>query len=174
MENQFQNNDPEEILQGVTIEERMAERLSFLQKEIETKMPSMFQAQNLPPFCHRKKHSEITIPLIKQRMADDITDDLATRLDSHILFADRTLDGKKYRIIGFSKPTREKMYIFFINSLMFGVVEEVTFDFYESMEQMLVRLRDIFFAHEEEKAKSKEIFQLEKMSAKDLWDCFCN
>lgn len=172
MENLSTNNNAEEILQGVTLEERMTERLSLLQKDLEDKMPRVFKVPDNPSFSHRKIHSEVTIPLTNQIMADDLTTFMESCLNSHILYADRTLDGKKYRIIGFSNPTREKMYIYFINSLMFGIVEEVTFDFYESMEQMLLRLRDIFFSLEDEKGKSKEIFQLEKMTAKQLWDHF--
>lgn len=172
MENSTSIHNQKETLQGVTLEERMEERLSLLKQDLNKKLPFVFQTQNASSFSHHKHHSEVTIPLAKQFMAEDITDSLAALPNSHILYADRSLDCKKYHVIGFSNSGRERMFVFYIDSLMFGVVEEVTFDFYESMEFMLMRLRDIFFTSGNEQAKSRRIYQLERMTAKELWNAF--
>lgn len=98
-------------------------------------MPGSFSLEEaiLTP---RKECSEAQIPLLKQGWMEDFVDDVAQKLAVNILYATVTTDGKDYKVIAYSMPYMDEMYIMQINSTQYGIVEGISVAFYDSMEKM--------------------------------------
>lgn len=119
----------------------------------------------------RKGHAEVTLDLCHQFMIEDVTDILAEKIDMLVLHADHTVNGRDWRVIGFTKPTKDKMYFVFMKSSCYGIIEDLTIDFYYSLETMLARVRELFFSTEEQTQKGMYSI-LERMTASDIWKTF--
>lgn len=112
---------------------------SFLDKVLE-QMPSDFSLEEaiLKP---RKNCSEVNMPLLKQAWIEDFTEDIESKLNVNILFASVKPDGKEYKVVAYSMPYLDKMYIIQVKSIEFGIVNEMSVAFYDSMEKMFEDIR---------------------------------
>lgn len=112
---------------------------------------------------------EVRVYLTRQSMAEDLTDSLAVKMNLNILYAQKTIDGKVYNIVGFSNIEQNKMYIIEIPSNMYGVVEYMNVIFYDSIEIMYQAIMDKY--KEFSKGNKKHIV-MENMDSRQIWNIF--
>ena len=74
-------------------------------------------------------------------MIEDVVDVLAERGNVNVLFAISKDDGKKIKVIGYSMPYSDEMYVISIESLQYGVIDEIVVAFYDSIEEMFQDVR---------------------------------
>ena len=89
----------------------------------------------------REKSVEVHIPLSAQDLIEDVVDVLAERGNVNVLFAISKDDGKKIKVIGYSMPYSDEMYVISIESLQYGVIDEIVVAFYDSIEEMFQDVR---------------------------------
>lgn len=111
----------------------------------------------------------VTIPMHHQHMADDFLKELTRFLDVNILYAYRKLDGSDYRIVAYTMPYHDEMYIVFLNSQQYGIVEEMHVVFFESLEVMFSWLRK---GYDDLLAKEKQIDIIQLQDLTDLYRNF--
>ena len=96
--------------------------------------------------AQRDKCAEVRIPLIGQEMAEEIVTILATRINVNILYAVSTENGRVVKVIGYSMPYSDEMYIISIESQQYGVIDEIIVAFYDSLEDMFQEVRHHYLA----------------------------
>lgn len=89
-------------------------------------------------------------------MIEELTDDLARKLGCHVLYAVKESEGKDYKVVAYSMPVENRMYIIYISSWQYGVVDSMTVHFYDSMENMYRQIT------KEYTSAPKQCFILEK------------
>lgn len=118
-----------------TVTETAQQNFNAFTDKLSSLMPSTFNLEGaiLTP---RKVCSEVLIPLTRQGWMEDFVDDLANKLAVNILYATVSMDGKDYKVIAYSMPYMDEMYIMQIGSQQYGIVENISVAFYDSMEKM--------------------------------------
>lgn len=128
----------------------------------------IFQCDNL----HMKITNDIgtvTVPMLHQHMADDFLKELTNFLDVNILYAYKELNGSSYRIVAYTMPYHDEMYIVFVDSQQYGIVEEMHVAFFESLDVMFWWLRK---GYDEVVAKEKQIDVIQMQTLTDLYRNF--
>ena len=100
-------------------------------------------------------------------MADDFTDKLVELLKVNILYSFKTPDGRVWRTVTYSMPYHDEMYIVGLESEMYGIVEQMTVTFFDSIDVMFAWLRDNL----ESVQTSKDVF-LHKQDTSELYRIF--
>lgn len=111
----------------------------------------------------------VTVPMLHQHMADDFLKELTNFLDVNILYAYKELDGSIYRIVAYTMPYHDEMYIVFVDSQQYGIVEEMHVAFFESLDVMFWWLRK---GYDEVVAKEKQIDVIQMQTLTDLYRNF--
>lgn len=111
----------------------------------------------------------VTIPMHHQHMADDFLKELTRFLDVNILYAYRKLDGSDYRIVAYTMPYHDEMYIVFVDSQQYGIVDEIHVAFFESLDVMFSWLRK---GYDEVVAKEKQVDIIQLQDLTDLYRNF--
>ena len=111
----------------------------------------------------------VTVPMLHQHMADDFLKELTNFLDVNILYAYKELDGSSYRIVAYTMPYHDEMYIVFVDSQQYGIVEEMHVAFFESLDVMFSWLRK---GYDEVVAKEKQIDIMQLQNLTDLYRNF--
>ena len=128
----------------------------------------IFQCDNL----HMKITNDIgtvTVPMLHQHMADDFLKELTNFLDVNILYAYKELDGSIYRIVAYTMPYHDEMYIVFVDSHQYGIVDEMHVAFFESLDVMFSWLRK---GYDDLIAKEKHIDIIQLQDLTDLYRNF--
>lgn len=120
----------------------------------------------------QKEFLEVSYEMTKQMMFDDLIDLLEDKLKIHVLYAQRTRNGRNVYVTLFSKPTDDKMYIIYFESKKYGVIERIHFAFYDSMENMNIKLKRLLLQFEALKKNDDDIVELEKTDWKKLHTIF--
>lgn len=89
--------------------------------------------------CEEEKGT-IIIPLRRQVLIEEFTEKLITCLDLQVLFAYCTNNGRDYRVIIYSIPREEQLYIISMESTQYGILEDITVTFYISLDTMYEQL----------------------------------
>lgn len=88
------------------------------------------------------KHAgTVIIPMKQQHMLSDISDGLVEKLKVKILYSYKTEDGTYHKTVAYSQPYPDEMYIIGMESQMYGVVEEMTVTFFDTLDVMFDWLR---------------------------------
>lgn len=127
----------------------------------------IFQCDNL----HMKITNDIgtvTVQMLHQYMADDFLKELTNFLDVNILYAYKEHDGSIYRIVAYAMPYHDEMYIVFVDSQQYGIVDEMHVAFFESLDVMFGWLRK---GYDDVVAKQK---QIDIIQIQDLTDLYRN
>ena len=111
----------------------------------------------------------VTVPMLHQHMADDFLKELTNFLDVNILYAYKELNGSSYRIVAYTMPYHDEMYIVFVDSQQYGIVEEMHVAFFESLDVMFWWLRK---GYDEVVAKEKQIDVIQMQTLTDLYRNF--
>ncbi len=128
----------------------------------------LFQCDNL----HMKITNDIgtvTVPMLHQHMADDFLKELTNFLDVNILYAYKGLGDSSYRIVAYTMPYHDEMYIVFVDSHQYGIVDEMHVAFFESLDVMFSWLRK---GYDDLIAKEKQIDIIQLQDLTDLYRNF--
>ena len=130
----------------LTVSESAQENFKDFLKRLEKNFEkTMFDASNLQ-LIPRDKCAEVRIPVLCQEMAEEIVTILATRLNINILYAISTENGRVVKVIGYSMPYSDEMYVVSVESQQYGVVDELVVAFYDSLEDMFQEVRHHYIA----------------------------
>lgn len=105
------------------------------QKKVCSFLPK-FMDGNHTETIRRKNYIETVFPLSFQQLAEDMTDEIVTKLDYHVLYARKSHDDKIYHIVLYSIPYEHEMVVIHMDSLQHGILEDIRVKFFESMEMM--------------------------------------
>lgn len=130
----------EKILNLNTLGEGALKRsaLLFNQKLIKL-LPDYFTNQQTGIIQH-SSFAEIVFPMNEQCMLENFTSQLEEKLHVHVLYASREEGGKEYKVIAYSSPVEDEMYIIYLSSTQYGVVDSLTVFFFDSIETMYCQL----------------------------------
>ena len=111
----------------------------------------------------------VTVPMLTQHMMEDVFEELQNYVNVNILFAFRTADGSHHKLVTYSMPYQDEMYIISMESEQYGIVEQMDMTFFESLDVMLSWLRTSLISVEE---KKEELDITEIQSMTDLYRNF--
>lgn len=131
-------------------------------QEIVKTLPDYFSNQAIQVLTH-DGYYEVRFEKSGQKMLENLIDDLDKRMNLHVFYVLRQNEGKTFRCILYSKPVRGLMYIVYANSNNFGLTDEITVSFFESIETMYLSLR-----HDYARLRQMEGDVLEKQDIRDL------
>lgn len=88
----------------------------------------------------RKKCAETDISMRTQWWLEDLVDKLVERINVNILYA-VTDGGKEYRVIAYSMPYEDELYILKLESHQYGIADHLTVAFYDSLDTMFEEIK---------------------------------
>ncbi len=94
----------------------------------------------------REKCAEARIPIIGQLMIEPTVEVFADRGNVNVLYAISRENDKNIKVIAYSMPYSDEMYVISIESHQYGVIEEIAVAFYDSMDEMFQDLRHDYLA----------------------------
>lgn len=125
-----------ELIDYTLIEnEILKDSISDFLSEIREKSPEYFNSLGVKTVLHRG-YAEVFVLLNKQVMMEHLVDELANVLGIHVLYAVRDNKGQTYKAVAYSVPVENKMYVIHLASQQYGVIENMTVNFYDSLEIM--------------------------------------
>lgn len=133
---------------------------------------NIFNVTNENIIVDLKNRIDLSIPLFKPCDADGLTELFERELSMHILFATKGNRTETYNVVGFSAPSADKMCLFYIKSKEFGVVKNVFFVIYSSMEEMLAQLQRLGRSINQTELRLEGITVLEQMPEVELVKIF--
>lgn len=80
---------------------------------------------------------QIAVPLKRQVLAEDLTDQLVKKLSWHVLHAAKSSDGKYYKVLLYSTPVQYSMILVTLDSSQHGILENMILRVFDSIEIML-------------------------------------
>lgn len=83
----------------------------------------------------------VTIPMFTQHMMEDVFEEIQNYVNVKILYASRTPDGRHHKLVTYSMPYEDEMYIISMESEQYGIVEQLNVTLFESLDIMLEWLR---------------------------------
>ena len=111
----------------------------------------------------------VTVPMLTQHMMEDVFEELQNYVNVNILFAFRTADGSHHKLVTYSMPYQDEMYIISMESEQYGIVEQMSVTLFESLDIMLAWLRSCLL-EVEGKERELEIDELQELA--DLYRIF--
>lgn len=84
----------------------------------------------------------MVIPLRSQVMAEDMTEKLDKLMKLNVLYAAKSYDNKLYKVLAYSTPVENNMFIVFLESLQYGIVDSITIHIFDSIEAMLLKVQN--------------------------------
>ena len=113
---------------------------------------------------------ELVIPFRSQVMVQDMTDKLESLMKLRILYAAKSLDTKIYKVMAYSTPVENDMYIVFLDSLQYGIAESITVHVFDSIETMLFKVQ----SYKKSVSLDKNMKMLDSQSYKEMLKEFIN
>lgn len=135
--------------------EVLKDSISDFLSEMRENLPEVFNSIEMKTVLHGN-YAEVYLQLCSQAMIEELIDDLARKLGCHVLYAVKEGEGKDYKVVAYSMPVENRMYIIYISSWQYGVVDSMTVHFYDSMENMYRQIT------KEYTSAPKQCFILEK------------
>ena len=114
-----------------------------------------------------KEKGETYIPLQRKFMILEFIEVLKRFITLHTLCACKSMDGTHYKVVAYSMPYYDKMYIIQLVSHEHGLIDEIHVTFYPSMEKMLEQLEICL-----RQLKSKDVEVIEKHTLTSLYKKF--
>lgn len=146
------------------IDDSLVQNMNSFKEKIEAS--EIFSLENLR-LDLSGKFGTVVITMKQQYMTDDFTDKLVELLKVNILYSLKTPDGRAWRTVTYSMPYHDEMYIVGLESEMYGIVEQMTVTFFDSIDVMFAWLRDNL----ESVQTSKDVF-LHKQDTSELYRIF--
>lgn len=146
------------------MDDALVQNLNNFKEKIEAS--GLFSLENLTLDLNGKVGT-VVIPMKQQHMMSDFLNELTELLSVNILYSYNTEKGRVWRSVTYSMPYHDEMYIIGIESQMYGIVEEITVTFFDTLEIMFPWLRDNL----ESMQSSKEVF-LHRQNITELYRIF--
>ena len=86
-------------------------------------------------------YGNVTIPLTKQHMIDDIMELLDEVINVNILYHYKRNNGQENKVVAYALPYYDEMYAVSLLSQQYGIIEEIHVTFFESLDIMFIRMR---------------------------------
>ena len=102
--------------------EVLKDSISDFLSEMRENLPEVFNSLEMKTVLHGN-YAEVYFQLCSQAMIEELTDDLARKLGCHVLYAVKKDEGKDYKVVAYSMPVENRMYIIYISSWQYGVVD---------------------------------------------------
>lgn len=118
-------------IENETLKDSIDDFLSILRG----KSPAYFSSVKVTTVLH-SEFAEVFFQLNSQVMMEDMAEELAEKLGVHILYAVKYDNGKIYKAVAYSVPVENRMYIVFLDSQQYGIMDSLTVYFYDSMDDM--------------------------------------
>lgn len=109
-------------------------------KLLEVKLPDIFGNQQYEITIH-DDFAEVVLNMPSQVMAEDLTDALEKNIGVNVMYASKEEGGRIVKVEAYSVPVEDSMYIIYISSSQYGIVNSITIFFFESLEIMYHHLR---------------------------------
>ena len=111
---------------------------------------------------------EMVIPLRSQVMAEDMTEKFDKLMKLNILYAAKSYDNKLYKVLAYSTPVENNMFVVFLESQQYGIVDSITIHIFDSIEAMLLKVQN----YKKLVAADKRMKVLESQSYKNMLRIF--
>lgn len=125
LDNMVESQDKEDIL-------------NFLDK-LYSSLPEYFKEQSVTVQPHDDS-LEIEVLTNEQEMLENLIDELEHKMNLAVFFVIRKNNGKDYDSVLFSEPVMNGMYIIYVTSHTYGMVDSIVVQFYNSMDIMFDQL----------------------------------
>lgn len=102
-------------------------------------LPTYFSEQQIAVVQHTY-FTEVAFNMNDQHMLENFISDLAEKLHVHVLYASKEHDGKVYRAVVYPTPVEDGMFVIYLSSTNYGIVDSMTVSFFDSMEVMYYQL----------------------------------
>ena len=158
MENKVEIND---------IQNPIFKQSAFDFKQMLVLKGSEFFKNEITEMSEHTSFLELVIPTTRQVMAEDLTQFLDDTLHLHIMSASKEDDGRVYKIVAYSTPVENAMYMIHFSSTMYGVVDSITVHFFDSTEVMYMYVRKYYHM-----IPSEPSCVLERQELKDILSIF--
>ena len=133
------------------IDDSLVHNISQFKEKIEAS--GLFNLDNLRlDLSNNDKYGTVIVPMKRQNMIYDIMDLIRESMNVNILYSINSEKGSKWKTVAYSMPYHGEMYIIGLESVMYGVVEEMTVTFFNSIDVMFAWLRDNLEAMQNQKA----------------------
>lgn len=103
------------------------------------------------------EYAEVYFEQSSQVMMEDLVENLVAVLGIHVLYAVKSDDGKTFKAVAYSVPVENSMYIIYLSSQQYGIVDSMTVCFYDSLDIMYKQV-----CNEYTNVPKQSVFVLEK------------
>lgn len=134
-------------------------------------LPNYFSVPENVPARDLGDYIEVCFKMKKQEMAEQIVPTLNQRMNLNLLYVMRSHDHKILSCVGYSSPSQDGCYIYYIDSHIFGIVEDMNVTFYKDTMTMFDKLNRTLSSLENKTCK-RDFEVLEKITEKELWSSF--
>ena len=91
----------------------------------------------------RNNTGTVFIPTSIQYMMEDLVNELSDILSVNILYQTKSMDGDMARVVVYSMPYSDQMFVIDIESVQYGIVDGISVTFFNSIDIMLDCLENI-------------------------------
>ena len=130
----------EQVLEYCKLEEGTYKRsILLLYQKLIKLLPAYFSEQRFGIVRHTY-FTEVVMKMQNQHLLENFTSDLEDKLRMNILYASREESGKVYKVVAYSTPVEDEMFVAYLSSTQYGIVDAMTIFFFDSIETMYYQL----------------------------------
>lgn len=111
----------------------------------------------------------VTIPLKDQQLVDDFIEEIVKYIELKVLYAYEDEEGQHYKVVTYSRPFADEMFILFVESHEYGLIDDVQVIFYESIDRMFIELGRSLASMKRKKLEVLEEHELEEVARDFIW-----
>lgn len=113
--------------------------ITLLYQKLIKLLPDYFPIQQIGTIQH-SDFMEVVFDMKDQHILENLVSDLSKKLHVHILYASKEEDEKVYKVVAYSTPVEDEMFIIYLSSTQYGIVNSMTVFFFDSLETMYCQL----------------------------------
>lgn len=112
-----------------------------------------------------------TLHLKQQQLIDDVLQMISDNLNIYLLYSYKSKNNSKYKVVLYSLPLQDEMFIIGLESEQYGIIEEINISLFDTLEVMFSQLKKGLESITELEA-SNEINLNEKQTLATLYSQF--
>ena len=130
----------EKALDYNTLEDGTYKRsILLLYQKVIKLLPGYFTEQQICVIQHAY-FTEVVLNMEEQHVLENFVSDLVEKLHIHVLYASKEEKGKVYKVVAYSTPVEDEMFVVYLSSTNYGIVDSMTVFFFDSLETMYYQL----------------------------------
>lgn len=149
-------------IENEVLKDSISDFLSILRE----KSADFFKSSEIKTVLH-SEYAEVYFEQNSQMMMEDLVQNLVEVLGVHVLYAVKSDEGKNYKAVAYSVPVENSMYIIFLSSQQYGLLDSMTVYFYDSIEKMYKQV-----CKEYSSQPKHSVFVLEKEQRSEMASSF--